>query len=424
MKIQKHRVLLALFLITGSLISQVYWTNQSSPVSVLLYRCDFTDTLNGWACGDSGTIVHTANGGANWTKQITNIIYNVEGINFVNKRLGWGIANDYTAYRTYILNTSNGGEIWNAVPYTDSTIILGTIYFLDSLNGYMGGYNGNILKTTDAGASWNRMQVDSSLYSYFKIERFRFFNSKIGVACGGVMDFGGVIWRTTNYGLNWRAFSIAPEPIFDILYVDSMKAFATGGDFEFGPSFVKTHNNWEDWNYNALGYFGIGRSIAVRTPKEFWIPLGFSRAWAVSIDTGNNWTYVLNSNNSGVYDALFVDSTHGWAVGYSGKIYKFNSQIIGVNPNGNVLSSFTLYQNYPNPFNPKTVIRYELRAAAFVNLSVFDVTGKHLIDLINRKQDAGKYEVDFPGSGLASGVYFYRLTAGDYSETRKMVLAK
>jgi hypothetical protein len=423
MKTYKHFVLL-FFIITGSLSAQVYWVNQPSPVTVWLYRVVFADTLNGWACGDSGTIVHTSNGGSNWIRQTTNIIYNVEDINFINKRLGWGITNDYTIYRTYILKTTNGGLNWSVLPFPDSTILLGTVCFLDSLTGYIGGYNGAIVKTTNAGASWNQIMVDSSLYSHFNIERFRFFNDKIGVGCGGAMDFGGVLWRTTNYGLNWRAFAIASEPIFDVYYMDSSKVFATGGDFEFGPSFVKSYDNWETWNYKTLEYLGIGFSLAVRTPKEFWMPLGFSRVWAVTTDTGDTWTYVLSTDNNAVYDALFVDSAHGWAVGFNGRIYKYNSQIIGIDPNHNVVSSFLLSQNYPNPFNPNTTISYELRIAGYVTLNVYNAAGKFVVNLVNQKQEAGKYKVDFSGSGLASGIYFYRLTTGDYSQTRKMVLLK
>ena len=98
--------------------------------------------------------------------------------------------------------------------------------------------------------------------------------------------------------------------------------------------------------------------------------------------------------------------------------------IISVNNQSEIAASFRLYQNYPNPFNPNTSISYELRVTSDVKLTVFDITGKHTADLVDRKQNAGKHEVDFSGEGLPSGVYIYRLTAGDYSETKKMILLK
>ena len=87
-------------------------------------------------------------------------------------------------------------------------------------------------------------------------------------------------------------------------------------------------------------------------------------------------------------------------------------------------TAFALQQNYPNPFNPSTVIRYELPSDALVTLVVYDVLGKEVARLVNGKQAAGDYEVPFEANALASGVYFYRLTAGDFISVQKMVLMK
>ncbi len=423
MRYAKAYIILLLFALISGASSQVYWLRQNSPVSVWLYRCEFTDTLNGWASGDSGIILHTSDGGTNWEIQPAGIDYFVEDISFINKRLGWGIANDYRYYRSYVLKTTNGGVNWDSSPYPDSTIILSTVYFLDSLNGYMGGFNGVILKTTDAGNIWNQMPVDSSFHYHFHIKNFNFINDRIGAACGGIMDLGGILWLTTNYGYNWHTIIIGPEPIFALQYIDSSRVLAAGGDFEYGGSFTKSYDNWTSWNYNALGFFGIAQAIAMRTMNEIWVPLGFSMGWAFSSDTGNSWTYVNNPDSTAIYDAVFVDSNHGWAVGNFGSIYKFNRQVIGVN-NNNLPVRFKLFQNYPNPFNPNTVISYELRVTGHVKLSVYDISGRLISNLVNKKQDAGIYEIDFSADGLASGVYFYRIEIGDFTDSKKMVLMK
>lgn len=86
--------------------------------------------------------------------------------------------------------------------------------------------------------------------------------------------------------------------------------------------------------------------------------------------------------------------------------------------------NFVLNQNYPNPFNPLTRINYELQITNYVILNVYDVNGRLLKELVNEKQTAGNYSIDFDGSGLPSGTYIYRLQAEDYSETKKMVLLK
>ncbi|MDX2130160.1 MAG: LamG-like jellyroll fold domain-containing protein [Chloroherpetonaceae bacterium] len=85
---------------------------------------------------------------------------------------------------------------------------------------------------------------------------------------------------------------------------------------------------------------------------------------------------------------------------------------------------FELSQNFPNPFNPSTVIRYNLAERATVNLVVYDALGRVVTTLVNSAQPAGRYEIPFQAGNLSSGVYFYKLTAGNFTSTKKMVLIK
>ena len=92
--------------------------------------------------------------------------------------------------------------------------------------------------------------------------------------------------------------------------------------------------------------------------------------------------------------------------------------------NSNLLSDFTLSQNYPNPFNPSTVIGYQLLVNSYVSLKVYNIIGKEVTTIVNKEQSAGKYIVEYNASEIPSGVYFYRLQAGDFVETKKMILLK
>jgi hypothetical protein len=83
-----------------------------------------------------------------------------------------------------------------------------------------------------------------------------------------------------------------------------------------------------------------------------------------------------------------------------------------------------LLANYPNPFNPSTLISYQLLFASQVTLKVYNVLGKEIVTLVNEEKPAGTYEVEFNAEGLPSGVYFYKLQAGDFIEAKKMLLLK
>ncbi|MBC8042249.1 MAG: T9SS type A sorting domain-containing protein [Rhizobacter sp.] len=88
------------------------------------------------------------------------------------------------------------------------------------------------------------------------------------------------------------------------------------------------------------------------------------------------------------------------------------------------LREFQLKQNYPNPFNPNTVVSYRLSVVSQVELKVFDVSGKEVATLVRARQAAGSYSVRFGAAGLPSGIYFYKLQAGDFADTKKMLLVK
>lgn len=94
-----------------------------------------------------------------------------------------------------------------------------------------------------------------------------------------------------------------------------------------------------------------------------------------------------------------------------------------VKPTASVLS-YSLSQNYPNPFNPTTTIRYQIPQAGFVSLKVYDILGKEVTTLVNEEKPAEVYNIVFDGSSLSSGIYFYKLQSGSYTETKKLILMR
>ncbi len=86
--------------------------------------------------------------------------------------------------------------------------------------------------------------------------------------------------------------------------------------------------------------------------------------------------------------------------------------------------NYELFQNYPNPFNPLTTINYNIPRSGITTLKVYDVLGKEVVTLVNEYQNAGFKTVQFNGSNLSSGIYFYKVSAGDFNKVMKMILVK
>jgi len=87
-------------------------------------------------------------------------------------------------------------------------------------------------------------------------------------------------------------------------------------------------------------------------------------------------------------------------------------------------AAFNLYQNYPNPFNPSTHIRFSVQGSALTSLKVYDILGREVATLVNEVKQPGRYEVTWNATGYASGVYFYRLKAGSFVQTKRMLLLR
>ena len=148
---------------------------------------------------------------------------------------------------------------------------------------------------------------------------------------------------------------------------------------------------------------------------------------------GTNWTLQTSGITTNLFSVSFTDANTGTAVGENGRIHRtINGGVTFVNQvSSEIPERFSLYQNYPNSFNPATKINFDIPKNGYVTLKVYNLLGKEVQTLVSRDLKSGSYTVDFNASKLTSGVYFYRLQAtpkdgqaGDFVETRKMVLVK
>jgi hypothetical protein len=194
----------------------------------------------------------------------------------------------------------------------------------------------------------------------------------------------------------------------------------------------------------AMGNSSQGYSVSLSSDGNNALVGGWldnTNAGAVWMFTRNGTTWIqtgeklvgtggVGGGQQGFSVALSSDGSTamvgGWLDnGQTGATWVFTGTTTEVQEHDpNLPSEFSLQQNYPNPFNPSTSIQYAIASRQFVTLKVYDILGNAVATLVNEEKPAGSYEVNFDSNGLSSGVYFYKLIAGSFSETKKMILMR
>jgi len=186
----------------------------------------------------------------------------------------------------------------------------------------------------------------------------------------------------------------------DTFYKNSTTLFVTNdhGRHDDQNGGFKSHGDGCD-GCRHIQYLALGPNIK----KNFW-------------STKNRRTPDMSTTIAGIFDIE--------APKMSGEYMSELFVTTEINDQDNSIDNFSLDQNYPNPFNPTTNIRFSLPSNGFVTLKIYNTIGEEVIELVRRNIDAGNHNVVLDASNLPTGAYFYRISAGDYSETKKMLLIK
>ena len=414
-----------IFLFVGISYSQQGWVNQNSGISESLNSVKFINADTGWCAGNAGKILKTTNGGTNWILQGINFVGNLNSLFIISDNLGYIAGEKDSA--GYIFKTTNGGVNWNSTGPLNAKS-LKSVFFINSEIGFTGEYYegfkmANVYKTTDGGLSWDSMPTE-----YAFVYDLQFFNETTGWLAGGYYALGqDVISKTTNGGLNWNIRANGSPPFHCVFFIDSLNGWAGGRSIFNVPSIIRTTNGGNNWNSIFPGTLHVINDIDFINENKGWA-VGEDRIIQATTNSGINWIDQTSTQLGINYNSVsFIDSLTGWVVGDSGIILKTTT--------GGVLTGFSttsseipdryyLSQNYPNPFNPVTDLEFGISDLGFVSLKIYDVLGKEIKTLVNEIKQPGIYKVEFDGSSLASGIYFYTIEAGSFKQTKRMLLLK
>jgi hypothetical protein len=351
-----------------------------------------------------------------------------------------------------VYKSTDSGNNWSSVPGMPSDGIVWSMYSNGS-NMFAGYYfgNGGVYRSANYGANWSSSGLANQFPRGFLVKDTYLFAA----------SWSNGVFRSTNNGLNWTAFNTG-------LTGGGYWPIIQHGNFIFlgaqSGGVFRSSNDGASWSQVTNGISGLDIYSLAVSGNRLYAGSGISGVF-VSTNNGDNWSsasqnvngavysiltsgdVILAGTNNGFYRStnnganwsshgqgltnsyvlcLAVDADYIYAGTYGGSVYRRAlTEVMAVTVvSGEVPRLFSLSQNYPNPFNPVTNIEFGIPESGLVNLTVYDLLGREAAVLVNESLKPGKYQVDFNASLLASGIYFYTITSGDFIETRKMILTK
>jgi len=426
------KVLITTFLLSFSLVvfAQEGW-NDVTPAGTYqgFYGIYALDSENVWVVGDEGIILNTTNGGSTWSEITCPVTYSLYNVHFINLDTGW-VGGDHNSI-TEIMKTTDRGISWELYTLSSASDYGNNdIEFIDGTpgeppRGFVSAGLSLVWRTDDYGENWVQSPIGGC--GAGDLESICFISKDEGWFVGTPSAVQEVsIVHTTDGGQTYEIQTNPTDPDIKlncVSFATSQQGVAVG----LAGTILYTSDggqNWEIRPYSSNRW----QSVFLTQSGKAWA-VGANGNIGYSTDWGYTWTTQESGVSSELREVFFINDNEGWIVGggtgYPGVILHTTNGGVVTNINQtNIVREFELHQNYPNPFNPNTIIRYQVPERSFVTLKVFDVLGNEVTTLVNEELSAGKHETVFDASQLSSGLYFYQLKAGNFTETKKMILIK
>jgi photosystem II stability/assembly factor-like uncharacterized protein len=289
----------------------------------------------------------------------------------------------------------------------------------DSIGGYLfaGPKSGSIVRSTDGGRLWYEAR-----YYFGRSQAISFASASNGdlFVCGCC---NAQIYRSADHGDSWLSVPTPGTNVSRLVVASTGRI--VGFDSDDGTIW-RSSNNGQQWESFVSGMGGSATASMVINSRN-WIFLSTPTAGvAMSTDEGATWAKVNSGlSDSSVQVLALMPSGYLLAGTASNGVFRSMRSTTSIEETSDPLpTEFKLLQNYPNPFNPSTQITYSIPARSEVKLSVCNVLGQEVATLVNDTREKGTYTAEFAAANYSSGVYFYTIKAGQFSETRKMLLMK
>jgi photosystem II stability/assembly factor-like uncharacterized protein len=304
---------------TNPITGSPYWSLQREKQDdITYYSICFSDIVNGWIVGYSGTIKHTSDGGVTWNSQQSGVSFNLWDVCFVNDRNGWICGAGNT-----VLRTNDGGNSWQNISHADSSgsrYVYVSIKFVDENVGWMNSNSGEILKSTDGGMYWE-LKKKCNLTA-----RLAVLNANT------VYAFSGKLYKTYDGGSTWDSVQVSIPKSYrdtDMFFANESCGWittenGTGGAIINDYPVVMTENAGITWSLSDPLKDGGIRCVYFVTDKIGWVA-GNNNVYKTT-DGGKHWTFEFSPNGGELFakDIYFCNDSRGWIINWSGQIYKYN----------------------------------------------------------------------------------------------------
>ncbi|HKJ46650.1 MAG TPA: T9SS type A sorting domain-containing protein [Balneolales bacterium] len=336
-------------------------------------------------------------------------------------------SNLYAVTNSGAFQSADWGKNWKEI---NGKSYLGIIIRSDT-NLILATRNDGVFYSSDEGQTWNPTQGKNGIIPSNPMTT-TIGTELINDAGNPVYSDGSHIYHSLDNGKDWTVINdtlnyitvLASNgtDIFAGRYIWPVPLSAPPGGFFRSTDHGKS---WKSFESDSLNTFERhGDPVAIHGTKIF---AGVRNGLYVSDISKANWKNVGQGLPSGAVESVYTDSSYIFAGVYMKGVWRrpiFQVTAIKKQPVSTIPSDFRLGQNYPNPFNPTTTIRYKIPARAHVRLMIYNVLGQRVKTLVNKEEAPGQYSVQFKALRLDSGVYLYRLRAGNFVQTKKLVLLK